>query len=156
MGLIQQKRRVEQLAALADAHAQKMHTLQRQMRDWITSCLGTPEFLAWSFAGGAWLAAGRQSRSESDFRTPNPDHGRQCIFTPLAIVGPENIRAGANTATKAVMVKPMRISSHSIFQSATNCGGLKGSSPHCSPNTPAPVEILLLRVSFLLVAAGWI
>jgi len=60
----EQKQRVGELSKLAAQCAAEMQCLDDQISDWCCEHLGKPDALAWSFAAGVWLAAGRSAPAQ--------------------------------------------------------------------------------------------
>ena len=64
----QQKQFVERLSALASEKRRQASHARRNLKLWLRSSLGSLDTLAWTFAVGAWWAAGRSSTPETGAR----------------------------------------------------------------------------------------
>ena len=64
----QQKQFVEMLSARASEKKRQARHARRNLKLWLGSSLGSLDTLAWTFAVGAWWAAGRSSTSETGTR----------------------------------------------------------------------------------------
>lgn len=64
----QQKQFVERLSALASEKRRQARHARGNLKLWLRSSVGSLDTLAWTFAVGAWWAAGRSSTSETGTR----------------------------------------------------------------------------------------